>query len=202
MARREPLKVRNWMLVYNVYQAILNVVMVYGLVKTALFDVADSDSPYWPIWGRRVDGGRSGWSLSFWLWVHYHNKFIEFFDTAFMVARKSTRQISFLHVYHHVLLVWAWLIVMRNAPGGDAYFGATMNSAVHVVMYTYYAMRCVQRAALVPGRALTTSFRAASSSFQCRGRRWSRRSSWFSSLSARPTRCTSSTWATTTTRAG
>mgnify|MGYP007114746174 CR=1 FL=1 len=65
----------------------------------------------------------------------------------------------FLHVYHHVLLVWAWWSVLVVCPGersmhflalhlmcvdfalnegGDAYFGASINSFIHVIMY-----RCV-----------------------------------------------------------
>lgn len=55
-----------------------------------------------------------------------------------MVLRKKNKQISFLHVYHHFLLVWAWFFVCKFACGGDAYFGAIMNSFIHVVMYGYY----------------------------------------------------------------
>jgi fatty acid desaturase (delta-4 desaturase) len=94
-----------------------------------------------PIWGSTIDKSKAGWDVAFWVWVHYHNKYLEFADTMFMVLRKSTRQISFLHVYHHCLLVWAWFLVVRFANGGDSYFGACINSAVHVIMYSYYAAR-------------------------------------------------------------
>jgi GNS1/SUR4 family len=49
-------------------------------------------------------------------------------------------QISFLHVYHHGLMIWAWLYVCKLECGGDAWFGAAVNSAVHVVMYSYYLL--------------------------------------------------------------
>jgi elongation of very long chain fatty acids protein 4 len=47
-------------------------------------------------------------------------------------------QVSFLHTYHHVLMMWAWLYVCKVECGGDAWFGAAINSLVHVVMYAYY----------------------------------------------------------------
>lgn len=47
-------------------------------------------------------------------------------------------QVSFLHGYHHVMMMWAWLYVCKIECGGDAWFGAAMNSFVHIVMYSYY----------------------------------------------------------------
>jgi len=76
--------------------------------------------------------------MSFLIWIHYNNKFVELLDTFFMVIRKKNSQISFLHVYHHVLIMWAWFLVCRFGCGGDAYFGAMVNSFIHVLMYSYY----------------------------------------------------------------
>lgn len=63
---------------------------------------------------------------------------IDFADTLFFVLRKRQRQITFLHVFHHVLVV--------AASWGSAYFGLTnlvmftlcLNSMVHAIMYSYY----------------------------------------------------------------
>jgi elongation of very long chain fatty acids protein 4 len=49
-------------------------------------------------------------------------------------------QVSFLHVYHHCTIAWAWWIGLSLMPGGDSYFGALLNSWIHVMMYSYYAM--------------------------------------------------------------
>jgi elongation of very long chain fatty acids protein 4 len=49
-------------------------------------------------------------------------------------------KVSFLHVYHHVSIAWAWWFAMLCWPGGDAYFGALLNSWIHVMMYSYYAL--------------------------------------------------------------
>ena len=32
---------------------------------------------------------------------------------------------------------------MASFPGGDAYFGAMVNSFIHVVMYTYYCAKAM-----------------------------------------------------------
>lgn len=49
-------------------------------------------------------------------------------------------QVSFLHVYHHFTIAWAWWIGLWCWPGGDSYFGALLNSWIHVMMYSYYTM--------------------------------------------------------------
>merc|ERR1711884_200735 len=48
--------------------------------------------------------------------------------------------VSFLHVYHHVSIAWAWWAAFMLYPGGDSYFGALLNSIIHVLMYSYYLL--------------------------------------------------------------
>jgi len=49
-------------------------------------------------------------------------------------------QVSFLHVYHHTSISWAWWFGLKLYPGGDVYFGALLNSWIHVMMYSYYTL--------------------------------------------------------------
>ena len=49
-------------------------------------------------------------------------------------------KVSFLHIYHHISIAWAWWFAMISFPGGDAYFGALLNSWIHVMMYSYYTL--------------------------------------------------------------
>jgi hypothetical protein len=42
-------------------------------------------------------------------------------------------------VYHHFSIAWGWWIAISLFPGGDSYFGALLNSWIHVLMYSYYA---------------------------------------------------------------
>jgi len=122
---------KNYMLTYNMYQTILNAWCVLSFIKEAY--KAD-----FSVWGNRYQPQKD-FQISFLVWVHYNNKYMELLDTVFMALRKKNNQISFLHVYHHVLLIWSWFAVCKIEPGGDSYFGATVNSFIHVLMYSYYA---------------------------------------------------------------
>jgi len=130
MRRRPAFNLTGTMVLYNVYQVALNAWWCAACVHEVLFVSSD---------GSGTAGGRR-YNVAFLVWVHYNNKFVELADTAFMVLRKKNKQVNFLHVYHHAMLIWAWYFVCAYAPGGEAYFGALCNSAVHVVMYLYYAM--------------------------------------------------------------
>jgi len=92
------------------------------------------------VWGNELDTSPKGFKIAFLVWVHYNNKFIELLDTVFMVLRKKHQQITFLHMYHHILIIWAWFFVCKYACGGDAYFGMFCNSLIHVFMYSYYGL--------------------------------------------------------------
>ncbi|KAL8572529.1 hypothetical protein ACOMHN_019568 [Nucella lapillus] len=58
----------------------------------------------------------------------------------FFIARKKTRQITFLYVYHHATMIINWWLGVAYVAGGQAFFHPLLNSGVHVVMYTYYAL--------------------------------------------------------------
>ena len=135
--RDEPFNPKAMMLVYNIYQTLFNVYVCY------LFDNEIRTNNF-KIWGEtcRWNDARS-FGVALGVWLHYNNKYLELLDTVWMILRKKERQVSFLHVYHHVLLVWAWWMVcwtIEQAPCLDVYFGALCNSFIHVVMYSYYAM--------------------------------------------------------------
>lgn len=74
------------------------------------------------------------------LWWYFFSKVIEFFDTILMVLRKKNDQISFLHLYHHSSMLLIWWFVYSWTPGGQVWFGASLNSFVHIWMYLYYAL--------------------------------------------------------------
>lgn len=40
----------------------------------------------------------------YYIFVHYLSKFLDLFDTIFIVLKKKDRQLSFLHVYHHATI--------------------------------------------------------------------------------------------------
>lgn len=117
------------MLLYNVSQVAINGWMVWRFVDAVL-------NKQHPFIG---DIYSTSAGASYAIWVHYCDKYLEFFDTYFMVLRGRMDQVSFLHVYHHFSIAWGWWIAMSLFPGGDSYFGALLNSWIHVLMYSYYA---------------------------------------------------------------
>ncbi|XP_032832712.1 very long chain fatty acid elongase 4-like [Petromyzon marinus] len=74
------------------------------------------------------------------LWWYYVSKGIEYLDTVLFILRKKFNQVTFLHVYHHATMFTLWWIGIKWVAGGQSFFGAHINSMVHVVMYTYYAL--------------------------------------------------------------
>jgi elongation of very long chain fatty acids protein 4 len=76
-------------------------------------------------------------------WLFYTSKFYEFIDTFIMLLKGNLRQVSYLHVYHHMTIPFIQWILACYSPGGENYWSQIINSWVHVVMYTYYFMASV-----------------------------------------------------------
>lgn len=141
MASRDPSpRLRKYIYTYNIYQVCLNAWCVYVFVKEAIkTSFYDGVGPF------NVGVNQTSEMTNFLIWVHYNNKFVEFFDTFFMVMNKKSEQLSFLHIYHHVLLVWSWFAVCRfGGAGGVAWFSAMLNSFIHVLMYSYYLLAAMK----------------------------------------------------------
>mmetsp|Transcript_18823 Transcript_18823/g.75510 ORF Transcript_18823/g.75510 Transcript_18823/m.75510 type:complete len:109 (-) Transcript_18823:2064-2390(-) len=73
-------------------------------------------------------------------WIFTASKVIEFLDTFFMILESRMRQVSFLHVYHHITIFVYWAAITWMAPGSDGYFSLAINSYIHVLMYGYYLL--------------------------------------------------------------
>lgn len=136
MAHRKPFDLKVPMVLYNLSLVLLSAYMVYELLMSSWL------VPDFKLGCALVDSSDSPTSLRLAavVWWYYFSKFIEFADTTFFVLRKKTNQITFLHLYHHTSMPLLWWIGTHYAPGGEAYFSATLNSAVHVVMYGYYLL--------------------------------------------------------------
>lgn len=74
------------------------------------------------------------------LWWCLLLKIVDFTETIVFALRKKNKQISTLHVYHHissVLLVW---IGVKYVSGEMATFFTFINCSVHVLMYIFYLL--------------------------------------------------------------
>ncbi|XP_073967612.1 very long chain fatty acid elongase 4-like [Choristoneura fumiferana] len=74
------------------------------------------------------------------VWWYYFSKLLEFCDTFFFILRKKDEQLTFLHVYHHSTMFSFWWIGIKWVPSGSTFLPAMVNSAIHVLMYTYYGL--------------------------------------------------------------
>lgn len=67
------------------------------------------------------------------------NKVLDLADTVFFILRKSYKQVTFLHIYHHVLMaIVSFTLTRTYGTGGHLNFVGLLNTAVHTVMYFYY----------------------------------------------------------------
>jgi elongation of very long chain fatty acids protein 4 len=135
MKDRKEFQIKPYIFTYNLYQCILNLWCVIAMIHEVY-----TNPWFTSAWGNAAQPGIGGFRIAFLVWVHYINKYVELLDTLWMILRKKNNQISFLHCYHHILLIWAWFLVCKVEARGDSYFGATVNSFIHVIMYGYYTL--------------------------------------------------------------
>ena len=86
--------------------------------------------------------------------IFYLSKALDFVDTMFMIIKGNWRQVSFLHVYHHVAMFFIWWFAVKFCAGGDGIAGPVFNTFVHAVMYTYYLATSL--GVTIPGKRYLT----------------------------------------------
>jgi hypothetical protein len=112
---------------YNILQIVYNIYIIAGLYNVfPLTNFYGINIPY-------------NDSIKHYVYMHYMSKYLDYFDTIFMILRKKNSQVSFLHVYHHatVIIPWGWIVAGGHA-NGTAAFGALINSIIHMMMYSHY----------------------------------------------------------------
>ena len=73
-------------------------------------------------------------------YYYYIAKIVELLDTVFFVLRKNQYQVTFLHVYHHTVMVMWSFYYLKYAFGEQGVLIGFMNSFVHIIMYSYYLL--------------------------------------------------------------
>mmetsp|Transcript_78994 Transcript_78994/g.92344 ORF Transcript_78994/g.92344 Transcript_78994/m.92344 type:complete len:253 (+) Transcript_78994:46-804(+) len=126
MKNRAPMGLKSAMLFYNALQVFLSVLMTIKLAPFLANNIFNISGNFHP-------------QIEFWVLVHYVTKYLDMFDSIFMVLRKKGDQLSFLHVYHHMTIGAIWGLLLHFGVGnGAAFFGAWINSLVHALMYFHY----------------------------------------------------------------
>lgn len=127
-AKRSPVKINKWiMLGYNGINSLTNLYIVCGLIK----------------YFTNLDFGLSiayNQDIEYYIYLHYLTKYLDFFDTIFMILRQKWNQVNFLQLFHHSTIGVVWSYLLYNMPTDSAShaFGAFANSFIHFLMYLHY----------------------------------------------------------------
>ncbi|XP_071952654.1 very long chain fatty acid elongase 4-like [Antedon mediterranea] len=138
MKNREPYNLKSTLLVYNFMLVILSIYMFKEFLITSLLGNYSYRC-------QTVDYSTSPLAMRMTrvCWWFFFSKVIELLDTVFFILRKKDNQVTFLHVYHHSSMVVNWWLGVKYVAGGQAFFIGMLNSFVHVVMYSYYALSAI-----------------------------------------------------------
>jgi len=133
MENRKAFELKKALQWWNLFLAILSVVMFAGMFPFVLaFYLEHGFYQLICLPNRELYHGPQ----MFFVWIFAMSKFLELFDTVFLILRK--RPISFLHYYHHTtVLSFTWFASV-TLPGAIGYIFSVINSAVHMIMYYYY----------------------------------------------------------------
>ncbi|GFQ86003.1 elongation of very long chain fatty acids protein 4 [Trichonephila clavata] len=138
MKSRKPYNLKVLLILYNFLQTIFNGYVFYegfsGLVNFWSMRCMIKKNP-------NVDLFLMAISMAF--WHYYLLKYLDLLDTVFFVLRKKYNQITFLHVGHHAgfcLILNTSLPYVHKAAAFYILLAFTINSGIHVIMYTYYGL--------------------------------------------------------------
>lgn len=138
MTSRKPLQLRGFIISYNLVVALLNlwiaVEMIFCAYKLNYRSLCQLVNVCQDPYVMRIANA---------VWWYFASKGIEFTDTLFFILRKKDRQLTFLHKYHHSSMFLVWWTAVKFVPGGSVVVPIIVNSLVHVLMYTYYALAAI-----------------------------------------------------------
>ncbi|KAH9383203.1 hypothetical protein HPB48_024038 [Haemaphysalis longicornis] len=140
MKGRQPYeRIKPIIALYNASQVILNAYFMMGFLnKTYLYG-------HYSFLCQPIDfeaRDENTMSLLNHTWWYFLVRISDFLDTVFFVLRKKQSHVSFLHVAHHVIVVFNGWYGLAFGSDGHAVFAVIFNSFVHVIMYSYYFLPC------------------------------------------------------------
>jgi len=124
---------KGLMLVYNAM-----CVLLAGYVAVGMVYVKATGDPGTFVCNKMDLVTEQGKWLTHFMWVFYAQKYWEFLDTWIFILKASWRQVSFLHVYHHMSITIMVAIFLRYDSNGDCCLAAVANGLIHVFMYSHY----------------------------------------------------------------
>ncbi|XP_036337017.1 elongation of very long chain fatty acids protein F-like [Rhagoletis pomonella] len=142
MRKRNPYDLRRVLLVYNVFQIVFNSIMIIlSILLVSIY--INRPGGIGCIERLPYDHPQKGFEIFCGL-LYLGNKFLDYLETVFFVLRKSYKQITLLHVYHHIMMTsFVFLYIRGPGSGGHASTVAMINTFVHSVMYVYYLLSSI-----------------------------------------------------------
>uniref|UniRef100_A0A182QZP9 Elongation of very long chain fatty acids protein n=1 Tax=Anopheles farauti TaxID=69004 RepID=A0A182QZP9_9DIPT len=140
MANRKPYNVRNMIQAYNLFQVVANLLLFLRILYN-VFIVYENFSFRCQL----IDYTRSraGMDEVYFSYAYFWLKLLDLADTVFFVLRKKQSHVSFLHVYHHSVMVLTTYCALVFIPGGHGLMLGLWNTLVHAIMYFYYFLTSV-----------------------------------------------------------
>lgn len=129
--REKRFELKPVLLFYNLSCVLLAGYVVWGIVVAKL---ENPGSFACNAVVRTKDGDFLAWVF----WVFFAQKFWEFLDTFFFILRKSFRQVTFLHIFHHCSINIVIGVILPHDYNGDMFLPILLNAVVHVLMYSHY----------------------------------------------------------------
>lgn len=137
MRDREPFQLRTVIIIYNIINVLVNIFFFFATIflldygkRMFQFDFPD-----------RTDTSTNELRICFLSYTYMWCKVFDLLDTIFFVLRKKQSQITFLHLYHHSIVpLIMWMGIRLVPTAGPAGVFPLLNSVIHSIMYTYYAL--------------------------------------------------------------
>jgi len=133
MKNRQPYEFKYLMQGYNLSQVFISAYICYELMFTGWFSHYN-----WGCQAVEKDSSDSTRRMMIACYLYFLNKFVEFADTFFFIARKKFRNVNRLQLIHHSIMPIYGFALTRWLPGGHETFGGMFNCFIHVIMYGYY----------------------------------------------------------------
>eukprot|EP01038_Epipyxis_sp_PR26KG_P005466 gene5466-7569_t len=87
-----------------------------------------------------IRNDKVGYKIAHVFVLFYLQKYLEYFDTWFFLLRKSSRQVTFLHLFHHSSITVVVGSILPFDYNGDMYLPILLNSANHMMVYLHYLL--------------------------------------------------------------
>lgn len=140
MRNRQPFQLKNVIRLYNLLMVVVAGVLLYKICDAvgSLSAMADCDK----IFSLADESASKIYQMSNFIIIV---RLSEYLDTIFFTLRKKQNQVTFLHVFHHAFVPMYAYWILRTAPVRFNVYIIIINSAIHVLMYSYYFLATYQQ---------------------------------------------------------